>query len=76
MKDMPDDWSDSDVGWWSYVKNSVTQHHLGDKPTHWISLPKPKTITINGVTAKIDSIKRLPSNDFPRYEISATYDGK
>ncbi len=28
-------------GWWSYVKNSVSQHKLdgANEPTHWIPLP-------------------------------------
>ncbi len=32
----------SDVGWWSYVRHSVTQELLNGfyTPTHWIPLPE------------------------------------
>jgi hypothetical protein len=34
-------WSEEDVGWWSYTKHSVTQEKLEDHrmPTHWMPLP-------------------------------------
>jgi hypothetical protein len=34
--------SPEDVGWWSYVRHSVTQEKLEGHytPTHWIRLPK------------------------------------
>lgn len=37
------DWSDSDTGWWSYIRGSVTQEKLEGiyEPTHWMPLPKP-----------------------------------
>jgi len=44
MDDVPESFSKDELGWWSYVENSVTQHYLGDKPTHWIPLPKQPTL--------------------------------
>lgn len=40
------DWDECDEGWWSYVENSVSQHHLNDhkEPTHWMPLP-PTPVT-------------------------------
>jgi hypothetical protein len=40
MRDDPQ-WSEEDVGWWSYTKHSVTQEKLeGHRtPTHWMPLP-------------------------------------
>jgi hypothetical protein len=36
------DLTDGDVGWWSYVRGSVTQEMLDGyrAPTHWIPLPE------------------------------------
>jgi hypothetical protein len=36
--DTPDD-----IGWWSYVRHSVTQEKLEGiyEPTHWMPLPEP-----------------------------------
>jgi hypothetical protein len=40
MRDDPQ-WSEEDVGWWSYTNHSVTQEKLEDHrtPTHWMPLP-------------------------------------
>lgn len=31
----------NEVGWWSYIENSMTQHQLTkyNTPTHWMPLP-------------------------------------
>jgi hypothetical protein len=41
----PGGWASKEeyVGWWSYVRNSISQEKLDDcyTPTHWMPLPLP-----------------------------------
>ena len=41
-EDSPE-FTDEDVGWWSYTRGSVTQEMLDGyrTPTHWMPLPDP-----------------------------------
>lgn len=40
MAAMPEEWDETDIGWWSY-ENSVSQEKLEGiyEPTHWIPMP-------------------------------------